>query len=134
MSDPLYTNDGLFSLGMAVKANVFELCKLGLFVNNHTPAPGDTIGDYDEPTWSGYARQGPLTWSTATIVADVAEVSPGEVHWEVTGSPGAETVAGWLIVDEDNGLVVFAEKLTAPITPSMGTDVVINVIMRFRNP
>lgn len=134
MSDPLYTNDGLFAASMATKEAVFEICKIGLFTNNHTPSPGDTIGDYDEPTWTGYVRQGPATWSTPDIVADVALTSPGEVHWEVGGSPGAETVIGWFLVDEDNGLVIFAEKLTTAIVPTLGVDVVIDVTMRFRNP
>lgn len=134
MANPLFVDEGLQHLLLLIRDNGLASYKLGLYTNNKTPAGADTITDYDEPTWSGYIRAGSLTWSTPDLGSGVSQTSPGAVHWAVESDPGSEQVFGWLIIDEENGLLIFAEKLTTPITPVEDVDVVITPTIRFRNP
>jgi hypothetical protein len=77
-------------------------CKLGLYTNNPSLTPETAVSDFDEPTWTGYAR------TTVTGIAGASRDPDG--NWFVYGPPvnfpfdpagGPVTVNGAFLVSAD---------------------------------
>lgn len=82
---------------------------IGLFTNNHTPAEGDNIGAYTEPTAGWYARQALANWPTSTYVLPNAYSTNTPVVWTDTGGAGSNaTVYGYFVVNAA-GILMWAE-------------------------
>lgn len=94
-----------------------------LFVNNHTPAPGDALTDYTEASFSGYAAQILTGWSTvATNSAGKAEASAAQVTFTMSMTMGTATVEGWYVTDQDGTLIGADLFAGAPLSLSQAGD------------
>ena len=90
---------------------------LRLFVNNHTPANGDTEADYTEAAGGGYAAI-PLdetAWTT-TPGSPTASVQPQQTFTFTGALTANASIYGYYVTD-DNDKLVYAEKLAAPFQP-----------------
>lgn len=90
---------------------------LGLFVNDYVPTLDTVLGDFVEAAFPGYAREDLLDaeWVDPVEVSDRLESTYGEepLTWTNGGSI-VQNVFGYFIVDNDDGLVLLAEKFDAP--------------------
>jgi hypothetical protein len=85
---------------------------LKLFVNDKTPAEGDTAASYTEMSTHGYAAK-TLTranWSVATVEG-VSTASYAQQTWSFTAA-SVVTVYGYFVVDAVTGILLWAEKFS----------------------
>lgn len=93
---------------------------LGLYVNNHTPAPGDTSGDYVQPTpaqWPGYSPvMLPATaWATPSVVDNTATTNqPKTAVFTYPLAIASLTVYGY-VVQDGYGNLCWAEEFATPV-------------------
>jgi len=130
----LIPDEGLEALLQDIIDNVLPTAKVHLFTNTHTPAAGDTVADYTEPTWPGYAAASGVVWSGPVVTSSIAYTDSDLIEYAVTGSPGAEVVRGYYVTDSTSAILYFAENIASPVTPVVGIDVQLQVRFRFRNP
>lgn len=89
-----------------------------LFKNNHDPAPGDTISDYTEADFSGYAAQivDPAAFGAASVVSHVAQsINANENQFTAGSGASSQTVYGYYYTDGSNAFVG-AENFATPLT------------------
>lgn len=104
-----------------------------LFRNNHTPALSDTIADYQEASWSGYA---PIlipaaNWILGNVDGHVGVLQAGAVNFPNT-SPAPMSVYGYYVTDDTDTDFVCAARFDivpfvivtgdfCPVTPLLGS-------------
>ena len=85
-------------------------CTLRLFQNNHTPAATDTVAQYTEATFTGYAAVGLNSWGNAYLnAANIGEIDETSRTFTQTGVAQTCLVFGYYITDPNNNLV-YAES------------------------
>lgn len=90
-----------------------EDLQLKLFVNDQTPADGDTEADYTELTGHGYTLidLDPADWAFTPGNPTIA-LQPQQIF---ALSPGAPvTIYGYFVVWQPSGALAFKERLAAP--------------------
>lgn len=89
---------------------------LKLFVNNVTPAEGDTAASYTEMSTQGYASKA-LT-GTSWVVTPGAPTSAAYAQqtWTFDGTGGSTVVYGYYVVQASSGVLMFAERFGTPPT------------------
>jgi hypothetical protein len=93
--------------------NTLQLC---LFTNNYTPAAGDTLANYTEATFPGYARQAVSNWIPSTVAASVATSNADQKQFQRNATGTGQAVYGYFVLD-GAGALLFAERdPAAPIT------------------
>jgi hypothetical protein len=85
-----------------------------LFTNNHTPGEGDTLADYTEATFTGYAQ---IALSGASATG--ARVTWSGLTWTYTGLGTGQTIYG-VCVFNGSGTLIWAKKFASPVTVSAG--------------
>jgi hypothetical protein len=95
-----------FALGFAVPGNQ----TLKLYVNNISPANGDTAGTYTEMSTHGYAAKTLLngSWVVAQNAGE-AEGTYAQQTWTFAAA-AAVTVYGYFIIDSTTGVLLWAER------------------------
>lgn len=89
---------------------------LKLFVNNVTPAEGDTAASYTEMSTQGYASKA-LTGTSWTVTPGApSSASYAQQTWTFDGTGGATTVYGYFVVQAVSGILMFAERFASPPT------------------
>jgi hypothetical protein len=109
--------------------------KVDLFVNNHTPVPGDTSpGTFTLPTWTGYAQQTLGTLTAAALSGNIAYTDSLVLSFPVTSGSSGQVVYGHAVKNAGDTVVMFADLFASPITPVDGLPVQVQVRLRFKNP
>jgi len=86
-----------------------------LFKNDHVPTESDTVTDYVEADFTGYASITLSNWDDPTYSSGKARIEHPQVSWTNTGA-AAQDVYGYYITDA-SGLLLWAERdPNAPIT------------------
>lgn len=89
---------------------------LKLFVNNVTPAEGDTAASYTEMSTQGYASKA-LTGTSWTVTPGApSSASYAQQTWTFDGTGGATVVYGYFVVQAVSGVLMFAERFASPPT------------------
>jgi hypothetical protein len=117
-----YLSDVIGNLGVASAVN----WRFKLFVNNYTPVVTSVIGDFTEPSNTGYAEFTGTGWTTPASVAGIQSSTVGNNTWTFTANALTETVYGWTFEIEDASSVwhyICAKNLSVPylIPPGGGT-------------
>jgi hypothetical protein len=91
-----------------------------LFVNDVTPAKGDTAATYTEASGHGYAAKAlaGADW-TVTPGAPTVAAAP-EQEWTFTGALGL--VYGYMVVQAGSGILLWAERFTSAFTVTVNGD------------
>lgn len=109
----------LFLLDQIITA-VLDDCTLRLYVNNHVPANGDTIADYTEATFPGYAAIPFGSWPAASL--NPSNKASTELALQVFTAGVVitpEDVYGIFVTHDGTGDLVYAELDAAgPVTIS----------------
>lgn len=99
---------------------------LKLFANNVTPADTDTAATYEEIAGGGYSAKTltPANWTLDTT-KDPSVVEYPQQAFIFTGpiTNASGTVYGYYVVDDD-GVAIFAERLSVPFQPVNNGDAV----------
>jgi hypothetical protein len=126
-------NNGLNYFLAIIRANVFNVTLADLFVNNHTPAPGDALTDYTLPTWFAYGSQNITTWTSTTIVSNKSVTVSDPVSFTPGFDAAGATVYGYLVREATAGLL-FAELFATPITVVPALPIAFIVTFRHSSP
>lgn len=107
-----------FALGKATPGNQ----TLKLFVNNITPGATDVAGTYTEMSTLGYAAKTLTTSSwTVTNVSGSATAAYAQQSWTFTAGTSV-TIYGYFVIDSTTGILLWAERFSAPIAVDAGGD------------
>jgi hypothetical protein len=101
-------------LTMALKKATVEAQTLKLYVNDKTPAEGDTAANYTEMSTHGYAAKtlNRADWTVSSAGGITTASQPQQV-WTFTAA-GAVTVYGYFIIEATSGIILWAERFTTP--------------------
>lgn len=108
---------------------------LGLYVNDHSPALGDTLADYTECTTPGYARQTIPSggWTQEIPVLHVVVlIQTNPRRFVPAGSATPVVIYGYFVVDNLGGLA-WAEAFTTPQNFEAGFFIDVKAKFRFAN-
>lgn len=98
-------------LGILLNGHATENILLKLYASDTTPSDGDTVGDYLEARFSGYA---PATLSTGFWTVETIDGTTTAVYARQTFSADAdqptERIYGYYLLGEDTGLLYWAER------------------------
>jgi len=110
-----------FALGFSTPGNQ----TLKLYVNDVTPADGDTAASYTEMSTLGYADKA-LTKASWVVAqnAGVAEGSYAAQTWTFSAGT-AVTVYGYFLVDSTTGVLLWSERFGAGKVVQFGGDQII---------
>ena len=89
---------------------------LKLFVNNVTPAEGDTAGSYTEMSTQGYASKALTGTSWVVTPGAPSSAAYAQQTWTFDGTGGATVVYGYYVVQAVSGVLMFAERFATPPT------------------
>lgn len=128
-----FPDDGLQAVWDDVISNVISTGLVHLFVNNHTPAAGDTPGSYTEASWTGYSSQTP-SWGGVVVASNIAYSDAAFMTFPVTADPLGAICYGYYITDSGVTVVYCAENFASPITVVNGLPIGLNIRLRFKNP
>ena len=78
-------------------ATPWSTAKVRLFTNNHTPTDSDTVANYTEATFSGYAAVTIGAFPASAVAAHVASSSPPTITFTLTA--GTQNIYGVYITD-----------------------------------
>lgn len=103
-----------------------------LYKNDYTPVPGSTLGNF---TYADFTGADPVAldeslWGGFAIVSDRAVAiydSGTPIEWENTGS--AQTVYGYVVYDDNDNAVLFAERFASP--EDLDTLDVLQLVLKF---
>jgi hypothetical protein len=103
---------------------------LRLFSNNYTPVVTDTTGSYTEVTGGGYASIALVAATWVTTAGNPSSIAYPAQSFSFTGAIGGSgTVYGYYMTDS-NGVLMGAQLLTTPLTPTaLGDSVTINLVI-----
>jgi len=105
----VYAESGTLGALQAVIDEQLEGAELHLYSNNHTPLAGDTVADYDECTFDGYAAIPLVGWTApAILLSGKAGTDLGPQTFTAGGSVTPEDVYG-IYVTDSLGVLVYAE-------------------------
>lgn len=83
---------------------------LHLYQNNYQPTKSDTVANYTEATFPGYASVSLNTWGTVYQNGNGDAETDEQIHtFTCTGTSPANTVYGYYVTDASNNLI-FAES------------------------
>jgi hypothetical protein len=103
-----------------------------LFMNDHSPQPGDVTADYTLPTWPGYTHQ-PITLGdfSRAATADHVAVSTygGTLYYPVPEGSGTQTVYGYLLSD-NFGNLIWSEAFSSTLSITFPGGVWITPVIR----
>lgn len=100
---------GLVSLAQQWKT-FLNSCTLRLFQNNHVPASTDTVANYTEATFTGYAAIATVSWGNAYLNgALLGEIDEVNRTFTQTANTVTNTIFGYYITDV-GGNLIFAES------------------------
>jgi len=85
---------------------------LKLFVNDKTPAEGDTAGSYTEMSTQGYASKSLAGGSWSITPGAPSSAAYAQQTWTFDGTGGATNVYGYFVVQAVSGILMFAERFT----------------------
>lgn len=115
--------------------------KLFLFSNPIVLTKRLTLADLTEAVYSGYARQGPVTWGTQIEQADGSVTILSDLHTFVAVAASGFTsgqVAGWALISNDaTPVLLMAEVLGTPfqfVNPGDGFGLVVQFNLNPSNP
>lgn len=124
--DQIYPDNGLvtFLTRMVTPGWLFHL-----YTNNYTPTLGDTLANYTEATFAGYAAQAALAaaWTFSQVSAHVGALQAPNVSFSNT-SGSSQSVYGYYITDAaatvllgaarfDSGPIVIPTGQSQGVTP-----------------
>lgn len=121
---------------IAKKAGDLALATVHLFTNNINPTPQNVVGDFTEPTFTGYAAQAVAAWDTDELGADgsAGVFNTAVKTWVGPGDATGQTVYGYFLRSAGVGTpLVSAVKFAVP-QPLMTPADVCNVVPYFRLP
>lgn len=107
----------------ALKAasGLWDAADCGLFINDVNPTQDFVTADFDEPTWTGYARKD-ITWQTPYAnAAQQAEIIATSLTF-LSGSDADTNVYGFFVVDS-GGVLIYGDRFETPI-PVVGVSAV----------
>lgn len=101
-----------------IKANTLDGISVGLFINNYTPADGDTLANYTAATFGSYAAASP-TWGSITTNATTgkAQMLSSAMVWSPSSGP-VQTVYGWYMFKGTE--LIEAERFDTPYEVGAG--------------
>lgn len=131
---PLWSNLTLATvLDLWTGNGAFTALRWRLFTNNHTPAPGDTVGAYTEAAWGSYAPFTGASWTLAALAGNIAYSDSTTMSWPVGVGEGGVLVYGLFASDTSNTDLYHALRFDTPLTTVDGIDVQAIVRIRERN-
>jgi hypothetical protein len=83
--------------------------KLHLYSNNHTPTTSDTVSNYTECTFTGYAAQDVSGWSYDTVASHVADMIATANTFTRTATGTSQNIYGYYVTDAAGTTLYFAE-------------------------
>jgi hypothetical protein len=81
-----------------------------LFQNDHIPVAADTVLDYVDATFSGYAPVQLANWVAAGIVAGRAKATADRATFTHNGGITSNDIFGYYIIDNATGILLWAER------------------------
>lgn len=107
-----------------------------LFVNNHTPVPGDNTwpGSFVECSDSYYTSQTLGSLSSPALTGNIAYTDSATLNFGTPSSGTPAAIYGYAVTNNADSSVRFAELLDSPITPTLGFPVLLQIRLRDRNP
>ena len=96
---------------MQIFVSTFNTYVLRLFVNNHTATETDTVTNFTEATFPGYAAKNLTSWGSAFLNSNTQGETDETVRvFTQTSVPGSpQTVYGYYITD-GSGNLIWAEN------------------------
>lgn len=89
--------------------------KVRLYSNNHTPTDSDTIANYTEATFTGYAAINMPAFPASTVTGHVASSTAASITFTLTS--GSQAIYGVYITDNaGTNLLAAIEDPNAPVT------------------
>jgi hypothetical protein len=83
---------------------------LHLFVNDYTPTTSDTIANYTEATFTGYALANITAWAAQATAAHVASIQAAAKTFTRTATGTTQNVYGYYVTKGDNTTLCWAER------------------------
>jgi hypothetical protein len=88
---------------------------LRLFVNNYQPTAADTVADYTEATFPGYAAQLIPLWEAPITNGGQASSYAPTVYFVLTGGGGPFNIYGYFVTDQNGNLAWAQRDPAAPV-------------------
>lgn len=105
-----------------------------LFTNNFTPNGSSVVGDFTEASWTGYAAQNGVTWSSPGGTGGISHSDSSTIVWPVDIAATPATVYGIFATDSSGTVMIHAVRFDTPLVPTAGIDVEAIVRLRIRTP
>jgi len=108
---------------------------IDLYKNNHTPALGDDVSDYDAATFDGYAQDTVTVanFGSVSVTAHVAKSVNSDVNtFTASAIASTQTIYGYFITDSLGDLVL-AEMFATPIVVNANDYIKITPELRHAN-
>lgn len=114
--------------------NITDSLDLRLFKNDHTPTLDDSLGNYVECDFDGYARIAFLdgTWQSPSLANHVYTISyPTPFIYDVTATPSpTQTVYGYYVVRE-NAELYWSERFETPRVLALNDSITLEAKFRY---
>ena len=91
--------------------------KLHLFKNDYTPTTADTIANYTESTFPGYAAASANNWQAPTTAAHVSSMLEQARTFTRNATGATENVYGYYVTDNASANLFWAERDPAAPIP-----------------
>lgn len=102
---------------------------LRLYDNNHVYSADDTVSDYNEATFTGYAPITPPAFGPAFINGGgKAESDSAAATWTYTAGVGTATIFGLFITDAAGTTLLAVVPFQAPVVLSPGSPTLTRVV------
>jgi hypothetical protein len=99
-----------------IRLQLNSLGRLRLFKNDVTPADSDTVGTYVEATFPGYAVQTTPSFTVASSVTGVAQITHPALTFLRSAGGSGDTIYGYYVTDAAGTTLYWAERdPSAPI-------------------
>lgn len=96
--------------------------EIWLYDTYHAPSPADVPADFNEASFVGYSRLGPVSWGAPFTNGDgKAETDSPVLSWAFTGGSGTADVFGLLVVNAGGTRVLLNMPFLTPVTLSPGS-------------
>ncbi len=111
----------------------FNACTMHLFISNTTPTPSTVVGAFTECTDGGYAPVTPIGFTAAILNgSNLGEMSAPAISWVFDYTAGPQTVYGYYLTDNADGLLVYSERFATPF-PITAAGQVLGVVPRYQH-
>jgi hypothetical protein len=91
--------------------------RVKLFKNNYWPTDTDSVGNYTEADFSGYAGGlTPAGWSVPSNQFGMAQSSATPLVYQNDGGGVANDIFGYFVVNAGNTKLLWAERFPMPVT------------------